>query len=70
VGSVTILRAGEVVGTVPLVTARAVPGVPTLTKLWDAVGIPFVVLLALGMLIAAALTARRLRGRVRLVRER
>jgi D-alanyl-D-alanine carboxypeptidase (penicillin-binding protein 5/6) len=70
VGSVTILRGGKPVSTVGLVTARAIPATPALTKLFDAVGIPFLVLLALGMLIAAALAARRLRGRVRLVRER
>jgi serine-type D-Ala-D-Ala carboxypeptidase (penicillin-binding protein 5/6) len=70
VGSVTILRAGRVVRTVPLVTARAVPAPPALTKLFDAVGIPFLMLLALGMVAVAVVVVRRLRGRVRLVRER
>jgi serine-type D-Ala-D-Ala carboxypeptidase (penicillin-binding protein 5/6) len=70
VGWVTVVRDGKVVRRVGLVTARAVAGPGPLTRAWDAVGIPFLVLLLLGAMTVATLTARRLRGRLRLVRER
>jgi hypothetical protein len=55
---------------VALVTARPVPGPGTLRKVLDAVGLPLILLLVLGLLVAALLAAQRLRGRLRLVRER
>ena len=70
VGWVTVVRDGKVVRRVGLVTARAIAGPGPLTRAFDAVGIPFLVLLLLGALTAATLAARRLRGRLRLVRER
>jgi serine-type D-Ala-D-Ala carboxypeptidase (penicillin-binding protein 5/6) len=70
VGWVTVVRDGKAVRRVGLVTARAVPGPGALTRAFDAVGIPLLVLLLLGALTAAVLAARRLRGRLRLVRER
>ena len=57
-------------GAVPLVTARAVAGPGVLTRAFDSIGLPLLVLLALGTLIAVVLAAQRLRGRLRLVRER
>jgi D-alanyl-D-alanine carboxypeptidase (penicillin-binding protein 5/6) len=70
VGSVAIVLGGRRVDSVALVTERAVPGPGALTRLFDAIGLPLVALLALGMVIAAVLAAQRLRGRLRLVRER
>jgi serine-type D-Ala-D-Ala carboxypeptidase (penicillin-binding protein 5/6) len=70
VGSVTIVRGGHRVDSIGLVTASAVPGPGALTRLFDAIGLPLVALLALGMVIAVVLAAQRLRGRLRLVRER
>jgi serine-type D-Ala-D-Ala carboxypeptidase (penicillin-binding protein 5/6) len=69
VGSVTLLRAGRPVGTVALVTARPVPGPGTLRKALSQLGVPFVLLLLVGALAAAALGARRLGVRFRLVRD-
>ena len=70
VGSVTIVLGGRPVDSIGLVTERAVPGAGPLTRLFDAIGLPLVALLALGTVIAAVLAAQRLRGRLRLVRER
>jgi serine-type D-Ala-D-Ala carboxypeptidase (penicillin-binding protein 5/6) len=70
VGWVTVVRDGKVVRRAGLVTARAVAGPGPLTRAFDAIGIPFLLLLLLGALTVATLVARRLRGRVRLVRER
>ena len=70
VGFVAVVRDGQVVRRVPLVTARAVAGPGALTRAFDSIGLPLLVLLALGTLIAVVLAAQRLRGRLRLVRER
>jgi D-alanyl-D-alanine carboxypeptidase (penicillin-binding protein 5/6) len=70
VGSVTIMREGKRVRTVPLVTRRPVPGPGALRTALDSVGLPFILLLLAVMSLGAVLTARRLRGRLRLVRER
>jgi D-alanyl-D-alanine carboxypeptidase (penicillin-binding protein 5/6) len=69
VGSVTVLRAGVPVRTVPLVTARPVPGPGVLRKAFSLLGVPFTLLLVLGVLSAALLGARRRGVRLRLVRE-
>jgi D-alanyl-D-alanine carboxypeptidase (penicillin-binding protein 5/6) len=70
VGAVTILRDGRRVRTVALVTAHAVPGPGALRKALDAIGLPLLVLLALGTVAGAVVLVQRLRGRLRLVRER
>ena len=69
VGSVTVLRAGRQVGTVPLVTARAVPDPGPVRKALSGLGVPFALLLLVGLLAAAALGARRLGVRLRVVRD-
>jgi D-alanyl-D-alanine carboxypeptidase (penicillin-binding protein 5/6) len=69
VGTVTLLRDGKPVRRVPLVTAREVPGAGLLRRVLSGAGLPLTLLAAVGILGAAALTARRLRVRLRLVRE-
>jgi serine-type D-Ala-D-Ala carboxypeptidase (penicillin-binding protein 5/6) len=69
VGSVTVLRGGKPVRTVPLVTARPVPGPGALRRAFSLLGVPFTLLLVLGVLVAAVLGARRLGLRLRLVRD-
>jgi serine-type D-Ala-D-Ala carboxypeptidase (penicillin-binding protein 5/6) len=69
VGSVTVLRDGRPVRTVALVTARPVPGPGALRKVVSQLGLPLLLLLALGVLAAALLGARRLGVRMRLVRD-
>jgi len=70
VGWVTVVRGDQVVRKVPLVTARAVPGPGALARVFDVIGLPLLLLLLLGAVVAALLVAQRLRGRLRLVRER
>jgi serine-type D-Ala-D-Ala carboxypeptidase (penicillin-binding protein 5/6) len=69
-GSVTVLRDGRPVRTVPLVTARPVPAATTLDKASSLVGLPLLLLSLVGILAIAVLVALRFAGRVRLVRER
>jgi D-alanyl-D-alanine carboxypeptidase (penicillin-binding protein 5/6) len=69
VGSVTVLRAGRPVRTVALVTARPVPAPGALRKAFSQLGVPFTLLLVLGVLAAAVLAARRSGLRMRLVRD-
>jgi D-alanyl-D-alanine carboxypeptidase (penicillin-binding protein 5/6) len=69
VGSVTVLRNGEPLRTVALVTARPVPGPGTLRKALSLLGIPFTLLLVLIVLVASVLTARRFGVRMRVVRD-
>ena len=69
VGTVTVLREGRPVRTVALVTARAVPGPGAFRKAFALLGVPFMVLIVLGVLTAGVLGARRLGVRMRLVRD-
>jgi D-alanyl-D-alanine carboxypeptidase (penicillin-binding protein 5/6) len=69
VGTVTLVRDGKAVRRVPLVTVRPVPGAGLLRRLFSGAGVPLTLLAAVGILGAAALAARKLRLRVRLVRE-
>jgi D-alanyl-D-alanine carboxypeptidase (penicillin-binding protein 5/6) len=68
VGSVTVLVDGEPRRRVALVTAAAVPEAGTFRVLLSEVGVPLTVLAVLAILLGAALLARRLRVRFRLVR--
>jgi serine-type D-Ala-D-Ala carboxypeptidase (penicillin-binding protein 5/6) len=61
VGRVTVLRDGRPVARVPLVTARAVPGAGTLRVLASVLRVPLTLAVALGILVAVVLTARRSR---------
>jgi serine-type D-Ala-D-Ala carboxypeptidase (penicillin-binding protein 5/6) len=61
VGRVTVLRDGRPVARVPLVTARAVPGAGTLRVLASVLRVPLTFAVALGILVAVVLTARRSR---------
>jgi serine-type D-Ala-D-Ala carboxypeptidase (penicillin-binding protein 5/6) len=61
VGWVTVLRDGRPVARVPLVTARAVPGAGTLRVLASVLRVPLTLAVALGILVAVVLTARRSR---------
>jgi D-alanyl-D-alanine carboxypeptidase (penicillin-binding protein 5/6) len=70
VGTVTILRDGRRVGRVALVTAHAVAGPGALRRALDEMGLPLLLLLALGTVAGAVVAVQRLRGRLRLVRER
>jgi serine-type D-Ala-D-Ala carboxypeptidase (penicillin-binding protein 5/6) len=69
VGAVTVVRDGRPLRTVALVTARPVPGPGALRKAFSQLGVPFTVLLVLGVLAAGVLGARRLGVRMRVVRE-
>jgi serine-type D-Ala-D-Ala carboxypeptidase (penicillin-binding protein 5/6) len=69
VGAVTVLRDGEPVRTVALVTARPVPGPGALRKVFAQLGVPLTLLLVLFVLAAGVVGARRLGVRMRLVRE-
>jgi D-alanyl-D-alanine carboxypeptidase (penicillin-binding protein 5/6) len=68
VGSVTVLVDGERVRRIPLVTAADVPGAGTLRVLVSVLGVPLTVLLVLAILLGAALAARRLGVRVKVVK--
>jgi D-alanyl-D-alanine carboxypeptidase (penicillin-binding protein 5/6) len=68
VGSVTVLVDGEPRRRIALVTAAAVPEAGTLRVLLSEFGVPLTVLAVLAILLGAALLARRLRVRFRLVR--
>ena len=61
VGWVTVRRDGRRVARVPLVTARAVPGAGTLRVLASVLRVPLTFAVALGILVAVVLTARRSR---------
>jgi D-alanyl-D-alanine carboxypeptidase (penicillin-binding protein 5/6) len=63
VGTVAVLRAGRVVGRVPLVTAEAVPGAGPLRVVASTLGTPLAVLLVLALLGGAALALLRLRAK-------
>jgi D-alanyl-D-alanine carboxypeptidase (penicillin-binding protein 5/6) len=69
VGSVTVLRGGKPLRTVQLVTARPVPGPGALRKAFSLLGVPFTLLLVVGVLATAVLGARRMGVRLRLVRD-
>jgi D-alanyl-D-alanine carboxypeptidase (penicillin-binding protein 5/6) len=69
VGTVTVLREGRPVRTVALVTAREVPGPGAFRKAFALLGVPFTVLIVLGVLTAGVLGAKRLGVRMRLVRD-
>ena len=68
VGSVTLLVDGREVGRSALVTASDVPGAGTVRIVISALGVPLTLLMVLGILLAAALAALRIRVRLRLVR--
>jgi D-alanyl-D-alanine carboxypeptidase (penicillin-binding protein 5/6) len=68
VGTVTVFVDGEWARRVPLVTASDVPGAGTVRVLLSVLGVPLTVLLVLAILLGAALAAKMLRVRVRLVR--
>lgn len=63
-GSVSVIYRGRAVRTVPLVTAKAVPGVSMLRKLTSDF-VPLTAVLVLAMLTVAGLGAMRLRARAR-----
>jgi D-alanyl-D-alanine carboxypeptidase (penicillin-binding protein 5/6) len=69
VGSVTLLRDGEPLRTVALVTARPVPGPGAIREALALLGIPFTLMLILVVLAAGVLGARRLGVRMRVVRD-
>jgi D-alanyl-D-alanine carboxypeptidase (penicillin-binding protein 5/6) len=68
VGSVVVFIDGERVRRIALVTAADVPEPGTLRVLLSVLGVPLTVLLALAILLGAALAAKRLRVRFRLVK--
>jgi D-alanyl-D-alanine carboxypeptidase (penicillin-binding protein 5/6) len=70
VGTVTVLREGEVVRRVPLVTASGVPGAGTLRVVLSVLGVPLTSALVLAILVLGAVAVLRLRIRLRLVRTR
>ena len=70
VGTVTVLREGEVVRRVPLVTASAVPGAGTVRVVVSVLGVPLTLALVLAILVLGAVAVLRLRIRLRLVRTR
>jgi serine-type D-Ala-D-Ala carboxypeptidase (penicillin-binding protein 5/6) len=61
VGRVEVLHRGRVVGSAPLVTARAVPEVPALRRLEDALGAALTFALGFAILVAGLLALRRAR---------
>ncbi|MFN2616238.1 MAG: D-alanyl-D-alanine carboxypeptidase family protein [Thermoleophilaceae bacterium] len=70
VGRVVLLLDGRPVRTVPLVTARRVPGAGPARVALSLLGLPLTLLLLLGILVTAALAVLRMRVRLRVVRER
>ena len=68
VGSIRLLVDGREVGRAALVTAADVPGAGTVRIVLSTLGVPLTLLLVLGILLAAALAALRIRVRLRLVR--
>jgi hypothetical protein len=62
VGSVTVLVDGRRAGRVPLLTAERVQGAGPLRIVMSVLGLPLTLLALAGILLAGALTGRRLRS--------